>query len=402
MIATRPNSPDFSGVDYADAIHSAEALAPALRERAASAEAARVMPTETVADIQAIGAARALQPRRWGGMEHDFIAYVDIPMALARGCASTSWCVVNLMIHHWMLAMYDERAQAEVWGADPAALIAAGIAYPQGSAQKTDGGYVISGRWNFCSAAHLSEWSMLAVTVRDGGQAVDYRMCLLHKSEYEIVDDWQVLGMRSTGSMTIIAKDVFVPEYKALGMLDARGGDGFPGARTNPNPLYRVSLAALGGHGIAATAVGNAMTALEHTRNLVQERSTNYSGARMRDFQMVQWRVGAAGAKLDSARLVLRNDAFEVMEIVRRDTIPDIETKLKFKRNAAYAAQLATEAVDALHTVTGATGIYNSHPLERIFRDAHALGAHISLNFDAQAACWGLAALGGTVAIPTL
>lgn len=397
-----PTPPDFSALQHADAVRAAEALIPALRERAAGAETARVMPPETVADLQAIGAPRALQPRRWGGMEDDFIGYVDIPLALARGCASTSWCVVNLMIHHWMLAMYDERAQAEVWGADPAALIAAGIAFPQGGAQKKEGGYVISGRWNFCSAAHLAEWSMLAVTVREGTQAVDYRMCLLHRSEYEIIDDWQVMGMRSTGSMTITAKDVFVPEYRALGMLDARGGDSFPGARTNPNPLYRVSLAALGGHGIAATAVGNAMTALEHTRQLVKERSTNYSGARMRDFQMVQWRVGSAGAKLDSARLVLRNDAFEVMDIVRSNTIPDIETKLKFKRNAAYAAQLATEAVDALQSVTGATGIYNSHPLERIFRDAHALGAHISLNFDAQAASWGLAALGGTVPIPTL
>ncbi len=402
MNAPNRTTPGFAGVNRDDALRHANDLVPALRSRAAQAEAARIMPPQTVADLQAMGAMRMLQPRRWGGMEHDFISYIDIPMALARGCASTSWCVVNLSIHNWMLALYDERAQAEVWGTDADTLIAAGIAYPQGRAQKAGGGYVISGKWNFASGVHLSDWCMLAVTVRKGDKAVDYRMCLLHKSQYQVIDDWHVMGMRSTGSMTVTANDVFVPEYRALCMLDARGGDGFPGAKTNPNPLYRISLAATGGHGIAATAVGNAMAALEFTRDMVKQRSTNYTGSRMRDFQVVQLRVGAAAAKIDAARLMLRSDCFEAMDIARSGTMPDLETKLRYKRNAAYVAQLATEAVDALHTITGATGIYDSYPLERIFRDAHALAAHISLNFDAQAASWGLAALGGEVSIPTL
>jgi 3-hydroxy-9,10-secoandrosta-1,3,5(10)-triene-9,17-dione monooxygenase len=406
MNAPNQTTPSFAGVSLDDALRRANELVPALRDRAAQAEAARIMPPQTAADLRAMGAMRILQPQRWGGMEHDFISYIDIPMALARGCASTSWCVVNLSIHNWMLALYDERAQAEVWGADPDTLIAAGIAYPQGRARKADGGYVISGKWNFASGVHLSDWCMLAATVREGsdssGKPVDYRMCLVHKSQYEVIDDWHVMGMRSTGSMTVTATDVFVPEYRALSMLDARGGNTFPGAKANPNPLYRISLAATGGHGIAATAVGNAMAALEFTRDMVKARSTNYTGSRMRDFQVVQLRVGAAAAKIDAARLMLRCDCFEAMDIARSGNMPDLETKLRYKRNAAYIAQLATEAVDALHTITGATGIYDTYPLERIFRDAHALAAHISLNFDAQAASWGLAALGGEVNIPTL
>src|SRR5258708_17648813 len=189
---------------------------------------------------------------------------------------------------------------------------------------------------------------MLAVTVRDGDRPVDYRMCLLHKSQYQVVDDWQVLGMRATGSMTVVAQDVFVPEYKALGMLDARGGDKFPGAKSNPNPAYCVPLSALGGHGIGACAVGNAQAALEATIALVKERSTNYTGARMRDFQAVQLRVGAAGAKIDAARLILRHDCLEAQRIAGRKLVPDAETKLRFKRNLAYAVGLCTHAGDAL------------------------------------------------------
>lgn len=399
-------TPSFVGVAYEDAIRQARELVPALRSRAAQAEAARAMLPETVNDLHRIGALRMLQPKRWGGMELDFIAYVDVPMELARGCASTSWNTVNLSIHEWMLALYDERAQADVWDANPEALIAAGIAYPQGRARVVDGGFVISGKWNFSSGVNIAEWCMLAVTVRgnesEGEKIIDHRMCLLDKSQYEVVDDWHTLGMRSTGSMTVVVKDVFVPEYRALCAYDIRGGDGFPGARGNPGALYRVSLNALGGHGIAATAVGNAMAALEHTLALVKERSTNYTGLKMRDQQIVQHRVATAAVKIDSAKLMLRTDAIEAQNLANKNVVPDTQQKLRYKRNAAYAAVLCTEAVDALHAVTGATGVYQSYPLERIFRDAHALAAHISLNFDAQAPSWGLVALGGEILNPTL
>jgi 3-hydroxy-9,10-secoandrosta-1,3,5(10)-triene-9,17-dione monooxygenase len=238
-------APDFAGTSYEKALADALALVPALRERAARGEDERVMLPETLADLHRAGALRVLQPRRWGGMELDYVAYVDFAEALARGDASIGWNTGNLLIHHWMLALYDERAQQEVWGANPEALIASGIAYPQGSAKKTAGGITLSGRWNFSSGVNVADWNMLACIVRDGDKVVDHRMCLLPRDDYEIVDDWHVLGMRSTGSMTVVAKDVFVPEHRALCMYDARGGDGFPGAKGNPNPLYRVPLSAL-------------------------------------------------------------------------------------------------------------------------------------------------------------
>ena len=402
MNAPAQGAAAFAGVTYEEALASAIALVPVLRERAARAEAARIVLPETLADLHRAGVMRVLQPRRWGGMEFDFVAYVDFSEALARGCASTGWTAGNLLIHHWMLALYDERAQQEVWGPNPDAMIASGIAYPQGSGKRAPGGFTVSGRWNFSSGVNVADWNMLAMIVRDGDKVVDHRMCLMHKSEYEIVDDWQVLGMRSTGSMTVVAKDVFVPEHRALCMYDARGGDRFPGARGNPNPLYRVPLSALGAHGIGGSAVGNAQAALDLTVEAVMGRSTNYTGLKMRDIQTVQLRIGAAGARIDAARQVLRNDCFEAMEIARRNVIADAPAKLRFKRNLAYATALCTEAVDLLHAMAGANGIYDSYPIQRIFRDAHALGAHISFNTDAQFSAWGLAALGGEIANPTL
>jgi len=395
-------APGFAGTKYEDALAAALALVPVLRERARRAEEERIMLPETLADLHRTGILRVLQPRRWGGMELDYVAYVDFSEAIARGCASTGWNVGNLLIHHWMLALYDDKAQQEVWGENPEALIASGIAFPQGSGKKVPGGFTVSGRWNFSSGVNVADWNMLACIVRDGDKVVDHRMCLMPKEDYEIVDDWHVLGMRSTGSMTVVAKDVFVPEHRALCMYDARGGDRFPGAKGNPNPVYRVPLSSLGAHGIGGAAVGNAQAALDLTVESVMKRSTNYQGLKMRDIQTIQVRVGAAGARVDAARQLLRRNCEEAMAIARANVIADAPTKLRFKRDLAYAAQLATEAVDILHAMAGANGIYDSYPIQRIFRDAHALAGHFSFSTDAQFSAWGLAALGGDIANPTL
>ena len=134
----------------------------------------------------------------------------------------------------------------------------------------------------------------------------------------------------------------------------------------------------------------------------MKARSTNYTGMRMRDFQTVQLRVGAAGVRIEAARALFRSDCVAGQEAAAAGRIMDTEEKLRIKRNVAYATQLCTEAVDLLHAMAGANGIYDAYPIQRIFRDAHSLGAHIGFAFDAHGSNWGLVALGGEFASPTL
>ena len=392
----------FSDVTVEEALRRAQSLVPTLRARAEGAESERQMQKETLADLHRTGLFRFHQPKRWGGMELPFVAIFDICVEVGRGCASTSWNVGNLGIHHWLLALYDERAQEEVWGRDPDVLIASGIAYPQGKGRRVDGGFVVSGFWNFSSGVDASDWNMLAVTVRDGDRVVDHRMCLVPRSDYEIVDDWQVLGMRSTGSKSVRANEIFVPEHRALCMYLARGGSEFPGAGVNPGPLYRVALPGLSSHCLAGAGVGNAVAALELTIAAVKERSTNYTGMRMRDFQAVQLKVARAGATIEAARLLIRDDCLEGQRIAAEGGVPTIEDKLRYRRNVAWAIEQCTEAVDALHALAGANGIYDRYPIQRLFRDQHALSAHIGYSFDAQGGPWALVALGGEFNSPTM
>ena len=392
----------FADVTADEALRRARDLVPALRERADAAEGGRQMQPETLADLHRTGLFRFHQPKRWGGMELPFVSIFDLCVEIGRGCASTAWNVGNLGSQHWLLALYDERAQEETWGKDPDVLIASGIAYPQGRGRRVDGGFVVSGFWNFSSGVDVSAWNMLAVTVRDGERVVDHRMCLVPRSDYEIVDDWQVLGMRSTGSKSVRANEIFVPEHRALCMYLARGGSESPGATVNPGALYRVALPGLSSHCLAGAGVGNALAALELTIAAIKERSTNYTGLRMRDFQAVQLRVAKAGAMIEAARLLVRDDCLAGQRIAAEGGVPTIEEKLRYRRNVAWAMDQCTEAIDSLHALAGANGIYDRYPIQRLFRDQHALAAHIGYSFDAQGGPWALVALGGEFNSPTM
>lgn len=395
-------APSFENVSHEEAVRRVRNLVPALRERAARAEQARIILPETLAELHASGVLRALQPKRWGGMELPFEACFDMAYEIARGCASTSWAGVNLLIHHWMLGLWPEAAQEDVWGSDPEALIASGVATAQGKAWVVDGGFRVSGRWNFSSGVNVANWNMLGMTVQDGPEAGAQYMVVIPKSDYRIIDDWQVLGMCSTGSMTVEATDIFVPSHRALNVLDLRGGSSAPGTRTNPSSLFRVALSGFSSHVIASTVVGNAQAALEYMVDSVREKSSGYTGAKLRDVQAVQMRVAAAGARIDAAYMLVRSDMAEAQAYADRNEVPDLERKLRAKRNISFAVTLCGDAISQLTPVGGANGIYDRNPLQRIFRDHHAGSTHIQFNQDMNFSTWGLLALGGDVVAPTL
>jgi 3-hydroxy-9,10-secoandrosta-1,3,5(10)-triene-9,17-dione monooxygenase len=236
----------FEHVNSEEAMRRARDIVPTLRARAQKCEDARVLLPENEKLLHETGLFRFHQPRRFGGMELPFIAVVDIVAELARGCPSTAWNVGNLGCHHWILAYYEPETQHEVWDENADALIASSIALAAGRGRKVDGGFVVSGKWPFSSGVDNCQWNMLAVTVYgdDGKAPVDWRLCLVPKDDYEIIDTWYAMGMIGTGSKDIEVKEVFVPERRALALARCRGGLEHPGAALNDGPLFRVPIVA--------------------------------------------------------------------------------------------------------------------------------------------------------------
>ncbi len=230
-----------SGQDaaYAEMLERAHALVPKLRERAAITEEMRRLPPETERELHETGLFRILQPKRIGGSEFDYVALVDFADVIALADASVAWNLVNLASHHWMLGMFDKRAQDLIWNEDVNALIASSFIFPAGRARKVAGGYTLSGRWPFSSGVNSSTWNMLAgiVSSDDDADGVEYRIFLLKQDDYKIIDTWNSTGLKGTGSNDVEAKDVFVPDYMTLAVKDVAGGP-TPGSVANPGALY--------------------------------------------------------------------------------------------------------------------------------------------------------------------
>jgi 3-hydroxy-9,10-secoandrosta-1,3,5(10)-triene-9,17-dione monooxygenase len=384
------------GMDsHAAMIERARSLIPKLRERASRTEELRRLPPETERELHETGLFRILQPKRVGGSELDYVALVDCADALGQADASVAWNFANLASHHWMLGMFDPRAQDAVWKKDADALIASSFIFTAGRARKTDGGYRLSGHWPFSSGVGSSEWNMLAgvVSTDDEADGIEYRIFVLHRNDYKINDTWNATGLSGTGSNDVKVEDAFVAEHMSIAISRLTGGP-TPGSAVNANALYAMPVFSLFPYVLSGVGLGNAQACLDDYVELSRHRASTYNRAKLGDMQTTQIKIAEASAKVDAARLLMRTNCINAMADARRGHVPDIAAKTRLRRDGAFAVNLCTEAVSLLFTASGARSLFTSGPLQRQFRDAHAVNSHLAFNFDAAGTNYGRVALG--------
>ena len=237
-------------------IARARALAPKLRERAVKAERDRNIPQESVDEYIDAGLIHTLQPKRWGGYEHDHEVAFDIAIELGKStCGSSAWCLNYLADHACMLALFPEEAQHDVWSRDKAACIATSAA-PTGKVTVVPGGYRLNGRWSWCSGLRHSHWIMIGgLAFRAGEDHPDMRLYLVPVSELKQDDTWYCAGLRASGSNTAVLDNVFVPEHRSVSFSTLRDGCS-PGSKVNTNPIYRAPFIAVHTYALLAPALG--------------------------------------------------------------------------------------------------------------------------------------------------
>jgi 3-hydroxy-9,10-secoandrosta-1,3,5(10)-triene-9,17-dione monooxygenase len=379
----------------AEIVARASALIPRLRDRAVRTEELRGLPPETERDLHDAGLFRIVQPKRVGGAELDYVALVDCAEMLGRADASVAWNLANLASHHWMLGMFDRRAQDIVWDKDPNTLIASSFIFPAGRAKKVDGGYRLRGSWPFSSGVASCEWNMLASVVSSDDEAdgIEYRIFLVHKNDYRILDTWNAAGLRGTGSNDVEVRDAFVAEPLTVAVNDLAGGP-TPGSAVNPNPLYTLPVFSLFPFVLSGVALGNAQACLDDYIDVARHRASTYNRTKLGDLQSTQIKIAEASAKIDAARRIMRSNCIEAMAEARRGYIPDMAAKTRSRRDGAYSVNICTEAVSLLFAASGARGLFTTGVLQRQFRDAHAVNSHLAFNFDAAGTNYGRVALG--------
>ena len=376
----------------AELIERAQALAPTLAARAEETAALRRMPDETFRELRESGLLKAGLAKRFGGYALGLDEVLEIVVRLGRGCGSSAWVYGIYCDHAITVGMFEPEAQDEIWGDDPNVVVASGLA-PSGRVERVPGGYRVDGRWQFSSGCDHADWVFVHALVppADGDGAPVSTYLLLPRGDWEIDDTWFVSGLAGTGSKDIVIPDAFVPAHRAQPIAPLNAGEG-PGARANPEPIYRLPRVATVPFSLVAPALGVADAMIDAFVERTSVRATR--GVRHAELTTVQLRLAEAMAERDCARLLFSRATGETMAAMRSAGKLSFEQRARNRRDMAYIATLLTAAADRLYTVTGASGLFDGNPLNRMFHDIRAVAAHHITAWDIAGPTFGQVTLG--------
>ena len=367
-------------------VRRARALAPKLRERAVRAERERNIPLESVEEYIEAGLLRTIMPKRWGGYEHDHEVAFNIAIELGRStCGSSAWCLNYLSDHAGILAHFPDEAQHDVWSRNPDACIATSAA-PTGKAEVAPGGYRLDGQWSWSSGIRHSQWIMIGGLIhRPGDHHPDMRLFLVPVSDLDVLDTWFCTGLRGSGSNTVALDGVFVPEHRSVSFSTLREADS-PGSKINTAPIYRTPFIAVHTYALLGPALGLARGGYADFVQWTRQRYLTYTALAVAQHVPVQIRIAEIAAQIDAAELLARR----CLAIARQDyAAVTLEQRILLRRDFTYAMRMLRAAMDDLIKISGSSGLRDDNPVQRCWRDVHAISSHVVMNFDVAAENFG-------------
>jgi len=352
-----------------------------LRERNPRADAERVIPKETIEELKEAGFFRMMQPKRWGGYECHPLEFFDAAIEIASACPSTAWVLGVVAVHNWQLALFPEQAQKDVWeGQNGLDTLIASSYMPVGKVTPDDGGYRLSGKWGFSSGSDHCQWAFLgAFAPKEEGRPPDMFTLLLPRSDYELIDDWFVSGLKGTGSKSVKVDDVFVPAHRVHRMSDAYRLQS-PGNDVNTSPLYRVPFGQLFTRTVATPAIGMLQGALEAYLALNRGRKGRADGKSASDDPFNLETCARATLAIREVRALLRNDWNEMMSKAEAGESIEVEDRVAYRANAGAATDRMVKALDELFMASGGSAIFLDQDIQRFFQDIHGARAHHANN----------------------
>jgi len=366
--------------DAGESLDKARAIAPILDAGAEEGIALRTLPEKTVKAMRENGLLSLGLPKELGGEEADFATLLEVSEELSRADGSAGWnSIANGPSVAFAGAFLGDEAVEEIF-ANGTDVCCGGQFAPNGRAERVDGGYRISGRWNFGSGTAYSEWIMGGFMILENGTPVmvdglpDLRVAAMPRKAITFTDGWHVMGLQGTGSYDYECQDVFVPEaftYRLFSREPKRGG-----------ALFRLGLMATTANGHAAWALGVARRALDEIKDLGLERTRMGAPSTIARRSTFQRDYIRAEARLHAARLLVLDVFAGVLEAARAGEDVGIEERGMMRAAATYATEAAREAVDFAHEAAGTSSIRNGHVLQRCFRDMHTGTQHAFINED--------------------
>jgi len=378
-----------SKVSASSLVDAARALRDGIAARAERVEAERCVARDTIDELVETGLTRALQSSKFGGLERSpeefFASVIEIGMA----CPSTAWVLAVLGVHPFEFAKWGIEAQEELFGDDPTTLVSSSYA-PHGGATRESGGYRLSGRWRSSSGVDHCTWAVIGARLQDDSS--EMRHFLVPASDYEIVDDWFVMGLAGTGSKSVVIDDVFVPEHRTIAQVLAYGEG--PGLAVNTGPLYRIprQLIYLGPG--AAPAIGAAKGAYEEFRAQTRSYVSSRTNSNKADDPYVHLRLAEARATIDRVEEQMLTAYRDMMRTVVCGTDLAEQDNVRHSLAVSGVTHECVTAVRGMFEMLGASAIYHSNPMQRFYRDVLAMRQHGTQDRDRFFAAFGKSQLG--------
>ena len=376
-------NPRLPLIHSSQAVSAANEVVPVLREYAGQADEGGRLPEASAAALTDSGMFRLGVPLSLAGYQAGVRACLEVTAALAHGCVSSSWITVVSHGAQQIAASFGDAVRSELWAKTPDVPLCGAFSPAGATVTPADGGLVVSGRWSWCSGAHQARWAVLGVpAVDETGPGV----VLIPRSELAIEDTWDMTGMRGTGSDTLVADEVFVPDYRVRPFAKVVAG-----AQPPAEPLYRVP-----GGALTITLMGPLLGAAEEIFVLTMETvskgkpiaQTFYRD--LADSPSFQGSLADAANLIDSARLHLfRSADYLDTAVVGGADINDPVARARVRMDTGYAARCLREAVGLLMDVSGAGSFARRDPRQRLWRDLETASRHPTLSTDITREIYG-------------
>ena len=360
------------------------AVVPLIAERAATAEEQRKPDDDVIEALKGTGVFKAFVPKRYGGYEIDIELFMDIGADVSEACASTGWITTFYMEHNWLLGMFEEDLQREIFTKQPY-ILAPGTVNPSGEATRRDDHYELTGRWQYGTGIVHADWALLSGRIA-GEESPLPRMFLVPVDDIEVKDTWHVDGMAATGSRDIVARSVQVPfrRVSTVGLGAPRGEDDY---------LTRIPVMPFLALTAGIPAVGCARRAVELFRTRMTERVLFGTAKRQAETTPAQIRLGNVTVRAAMAEATMRGAAREMAAHARGEIHFARHDHPRLRLTLAHVVRQCRDVVRDVLEASGAGAHFLDNELQRIHRDAHMIAAHTIFDVDAAGLDFGRALL---------
>ena len=359
-------------------VQRAQDMIPMLRERAERCEKERMVPRETIQAFQEAGFFKITQPKRWGGYQMHPNTINRVLMELARGCPSSAWNVMVLGVHPFEVGLLPPQVGDELWGEDNSRLVSSSYA-PFGTVKRVDGGYVLNGEWLTSSGCdHAEGGAFIGGRVANEQGEIEFRSFWIQREQFEIVDDWFVVGLAGTGSKKLIVKEVFIPTYRShvIGAYDEE-------SHGDVENLYKMPFFYIFYAAVSSVIIGMARGMVDlYIEHMVPRQNINQAvGAAVND-PFIKSRLGEAYAKILGASSRVLQNTEEAWSYASQGKLVPTDVRIRHFATNQFTGGDCFDAAHMIFKKTSTRGIWMNSPIQRQMRDILVGANHITQNQD--------------------